>query len=636
MCDIHGRKLEYFCLHHEDYCCGKCKHTDHAMHPCECLHVRDVYDRLQLEMEEHVQDLIRLRERSQRILDGSYQRNLLYRVNDEEIHLDKFYKDMKRKLKETKLKIKAFTADELSEHLRQQLNALVTKPTPKKFSKSERPKDMVQQMKHVKKLVRGVNGLLYSLPNYIEITVDSKFTKLLSYNNDPVVIRGRPKFMSYTQVSDDEFVISEDDDDETSELDENFDKFSDGNPDGKKRRNITYKAKEHQRVSNGVIFDDGADNTDSLSQIGVLKWNNNAPSFTLKGTTTRPAQNNILPAKRENKYEKQIAAVKERLRLPPVSLTPQPVKNRRENLTTNKSSRSMPDNELTDRPKEKLFLRHSKKFVVRDKIKLDGCEDALVLKDFIVLSMIDKVKKIDRKSLKLNVEMKLANCSTMCPIVGSQTQFALLQLQKCITVLDAQYGLTIVYKISIKQPYIDLCHIGNRDDGPIHPSFVFATVYKCHPKQPVNCVDIVHAKAVPRPGRPPVYDVIATGVEIADDNGKIKEIHGISGFADGHIVLGTGNAVMCINETGKIVWKTPAPRSVSGVFCTKSLIYVCIQDVKKVVTFNKAGFVTDENVLSELDVIPCKLSANWDVLLVKDYKSKSWTSVSFKQGLFII
>lgn len=633
MCDIHGRKLEYFCLHHEDYCCRSCKDKDHVLPPCECMHVRDVYDRLQLEMEEHIQDLIRLKDKSKRILDSSYQRNLLYRVNDEEIHLDKFYKDMKRKLKETKLKIKAFTSDELSEHLRQQLNALVSKATPKKFSKMERPKDMVQQLKYVKKLIKGSNGLLYSLPNYIEINIDTKFTNLLSYNGDPVVIRGRPKFLTRDLVSEEEFILSDDDENEHGESDENGEDMD--NVGEKKRKLVTYKAKEgYQRVSH--LTGDNGD--DAIAQIGVIKWQNNAPAFTLRGTTTRPAQNSLMTARRENKYEKQIEAVKARMRLPPVSLTPQPVKNRRDNVRTNRTSKSMPDDELADRPSKKLFLRNAKssKFIVRDKSKLDGCEDALILKDFLVLSLSDKVQKLDRKSMKLVVEMKLANCSTMCPIIGSHTQLAILQLQKCISVLDTLYGLSVVYKITIKQPYVDLCHIGNRDDGPIHPSYVFATIYRGYQRQPINCVDIVHAKAVHRPGRPPVFDIFASEVNISNEKGKIKEIHGISGFADGHIVLGTGDAVVCINEEGRIVWKTPAPYSVSGVLCTKALIYVCIQDAKKIVTFNKAGFVTDENVLSELQVIPCKLSANWDILLVKDFKSKTWTCVTFKHGLFIV
>lgn len=645
MCDIHGKKLQYFCLHHEKYCCQRCKHKDHELHPCECLHVRDVYDRLQLEMEEHIQDLVRLRDRGKRIIDGSYQRNLLYRVNDEEIHLDRFYKDMKKKLKETKMKIKAFTADELSEHLRGQLHMFVTKPAPNKFAKNDQPKDMVHQLKNVKRQIHAANSLLYSLPNYIEVTVDPKFMKLLSYNGDPVVIRGRPKFMSYDQVSSDEEYNDADADEvnlfEFSESGVNGDAGSEKETiEEKNRRLRTYKARETVR-SEPIYIDDrdekGTEKSDEVVN-GVLKWHNNAPSFTLSGTTTKPAQNSLTGAKRQNKYEKQIAAAKERLKLPPVSLTPQPVKNRRDQIITKLSSKSEPDDVVSDKPIRKLFLRHGKntKFVVKEKFQLDGCEDALILKDSVILSLIDRVQKRDRKTMKLVVEMKLTNCSSMCAISGSNTQLAVLQLQKCITVLDTLFGLSVMYKIKIQQPYIDLCHVRNTDNGPYHPSYVFAALYKGFSKQPVNCVDIVQAKATHRPGRPPQFDVNAAEVNLTFSGQKIREIHGIGGFSDGHVILGTGDAVVCVNDSGKLVWKTPVPRSVSGILCTKSLIYVCVQDEKKIVTMNKAGFFTEENVIPDLEVIPCRLSANWDTMLVKDFKSKRWASVVFKHGLFLV
>jgi hypothetical protein len=224
----------------------------------------------------------------------------------------------------------------------------------------------------------------------------------------------------------------------------------------------------------------------------------------------------------------------------------------------------------------------------------------------------------------------------MCPILGSQTQFAVLQLQKCITVIDILYGITVVYKINIKQSYVDLCHIGNSDDGPHHPSYLFAALYKGYPKQPINCVDIVQARETRRPGRPPVFEISAHELTFESNDYKIKEIGGISGFSDGHIILGTGDAVVCVNQSGKIVWNTSVPRSVSGILCAKSLIYACVQDDKRVVTFNKAGFVIDDNVITDIGIIPCKISANWDTMLVKDFKTKKWAAIEFKHGLFLI
>lgn len=639
MCDIHGKKLEYFCLNHDSYCCRKCKITLHELQPCECLHVRDVYDRLQLEMEEKIQDFVQLRDRSQRILDGSYQRNLLYRVEDEEKHLEKFYKDMKKKFKETKMKIKAFTAEELSEHLRGQLHALIDKHVPVKFHKIDRPEDMLCQLKNVKKQIHSANALLYSLPNYIEIAVDTQFMKLLTYNNDPIVIKGRPKYMTWVS-SDDETDAA----DELAEIFENDDhaQAEDGQIHGKPKQNggRVIKAGKEVFTKSAPVKKFGylADGSESGPHSGVLKWHNNAPAFSVSASGPKQPLTNTKKERPPNKYEKQIEAVKNRMRMPPISRTPEVVRNIRERFQNKKTSRSVPDDVLTDRPVKKLFLKHEKssKFKVKERFQLDGCEDAIVLRDCIVLSLGDKLQKRDRKTLKLGIEMKLTNCSTFCAISGAPTHVAVIQLQKCITVLDTQFGISVIYKIKFKQDYLDFCHIGTTDDGPHHPSYVFAAIYKGHPNQPVNCVDIIQAKPTHRPGRPPMFDIKAQELVIDAAGYRPKVIHGIGGFPDRHVVLGTGDAVVCVNEAGKLVWKTPVPREVSGVLCTKSYVYACLQDEKKIVTFNKGGFVTEEDVIPNLDIIPCKVSANWDIMLVKDFKTKAWVSVIFKQGLFIV
>ncbi|KAH3859387.1 hypothetical protein DPMN_102107 [Dreissena polymorpha] len=639
MCDIHGKKLEYFCIQHETYCCRKCKAQTHDQHPCECMHVRDVYDRLHHEMEEHIQDVIRLRDRSQRILDGSYQRSLLYRVSDEETHLDKFYKDMKKKFKETKLKIKAFTSEDLSEESRGQLHGFIGKSVPQKFGKNDRPVDMMRQMKQVNKQVKLANMLLYSLPNYIEVEVDSKFMNLLTYSGDPINIRGRPKYMTQVSSDEEEFAFSDDGIETNHQLNE---EDFEVNENTAKLIKKTFKSKQAMTSSKSAPareYVDGLDDDDDVAQTGVLKWQNNIPAFKPVSTSTsggKPpglAESEKL-GKRENKYEKEIAAAKQRLKFPPISRTPEPIKNIRRQFENRKSVRSMPEKEtIKENVVQKLFLKNTK-FKVKKRFKLDGCEDALVLKDCILLSLGEKVQKRDQTTLQLGVEMKLAQCSSMCAISGSATQVAVLQLRKCITVIDTQFGLLVVYKIKIHQDYIDICHVGNSDEGPQHPSYLFAAVYKGIAKQPLNCLDIVQAKATHRPGRPPTFDAFAEEITIQGE--KPKVILGIGGFIDGHIILGCGDAVMCINHTGKIVWRTPAPFDVTGILCTKNLIYVCLQDKKRVVIFNKAGFVTEENVVPDLEIIPCRLSANWQTMLIKDFKTKTWTTVVFKHGIFIV
>lgn len=238
-------------------------------------------------MEEKIQEFLQLRDRSQRILDGSYQRNLLYRLNDEESHLDKFYKDMKKKFKETKLKIKAFTSDELSDTVREQLNALFAKSVPVKFGRNDRPQDMQQQLKSVKKQIHNANTVMYSLPNYIEIAVDPKFINLLTYNSDPIVIRGRPKYMAQVSTDDEMEVI--DDADDFSETEEDLNKQHVKTEEERKGR--SYMVGRNPNTSRSAperephILANGDDN-EALAYSGVLKWYNNAPAFSMSASGT--------------------------------------------------------------------------------------------------------------------------------------------------------------------------------------------------------------------------------------------------------------------------------------------------------------------------------------------------------------
>ena len=629
ICERHGKQLEYFCLHHGNHCCRTCKVKSHSDDDCECLHVCDVYDRLQLDMEEKIQDLVQLRDRSQRIVDGSYQRKLFYRVNNEEKHLDQFYTDMKAKFKETRLKIKAFTPEELSETLRDKLQSLFGEQLPTQLDRNDRPQDMQQQLKDATLLIRNANRLMYSLPNYIEIAVDQRFVKLLTYSDDPIVIIGRPKNRTQISTDDEMDIVYELNGDDSNRSRRKKPDSQNGPIYESGKEHLSTRLVSRKDTLDSTTADDGQGEISAHDE--VLKWYNNAPVFSRAASRTK-----LNNTRSPNKYERQIEVAKKKRSMPPLPRTPETVRTVRERIANKNSSRSMPDNVLTNNPVKKLFLSHvkSSKFKIKERVQLDGCEDAIVLKDSVILSLGNKLQKLDRKTLKLSVEMKLTNCSTLCAIMDSHTQVAVIQLRKCITVLDTQFGLSVVYKIKIRQGYLDFCHIGNTEEGPRHPSYLFAAIYKGFPKLQVNCVDVVQAKVTHRPGRPPVFD--AKAIEVMLPGGRPSLISGLGGFPDRHIVLGTGDAVICINESGKLVWKTAVPREVSGILCTKSYIYACLQDEKKVVIFNKCGFVTDEDVIPNLNIIPCKISANWDIMLLKDFKTKTWMSIIFKHGLFIV
>ena len=640
MCDIHGKRLEYFCMNHEDYYCRKCKIDKHDDYPCECIHVRDMYDRLQIEMEEQSQDLSGLRERCKRIMDGSFQRNLMYRVKDEEDHLDKFYKEMKKKLKETYVKVKAFTAEALSNDSLKILQTFVSRSNPVKFTRKDSPREMWFALKNVKKQIQSARQMLYGLPNYIEISIDPNFMKCLTYNGDPVIIRGRPKYVA--EVSSDEEIEQEDDiadalldDDGGGEIFSNTIDSS-NTKQGNNNRNVRtivnafgpnrVKAPLKRQKSNGLGVDFAKPNK-------TIKRDANLQSTQFGVYRDRPNSHQT-----PHKYASRVAAMKERFEkgIPPISTTPDAVKKIRETVPL-KGTKSLPDIDKVKQRSQSIGRKTEKKgkYILQNKMELEDCSDVVVVKDGIVLSSANSIRKIDKKTMKIISELKLVHSGAMCPVHATNL-IAVLQEKKCITLINTVKGLSIVYRVRVEKDYNEFCHVDTVDSGPIHPSFIFAATFRSADNLPINAIDVIRARETKRPGRPPMFEATVSNIPLYVQGIEVQKIFGISAFSDGKIVFGAPSALVCVTQTGKFLWKVAMQRDVSGVFCTSNFVYACVQDQRKIVTLNKMGYITDDNIIPNLDVIPCRISAFWDCLLVKDFKSKAWVSVLFKYGVFVL
>ena len=640
MCDIHGKKLEYFCLNHEDYYCRKCKIEKHDNYTCECIHVRDMYDRLQIEMEEQTQDLSGLRDRCRRIMDGSFQRNLLYRVKDEEQHLDKFYKEMKRKLKETQAKVKAFTAETLSNDALKLLQGFVSKSNPVKFTRKDSPREMWLALKNVKRQIQTSRQMLYGLPNYIEVSIDPNFMKCLTYNGDPVIIRGRPKYAP--EVSDDDEIENEDEGLDPALVEEDRallalddDWNSDSNRENGENKKMwrpengfgpaRVRAPVKRRKSNGL-------GVDFAQPSKAFKDDARLDVAQFSVYRDRPNSHQS-----PHKYAEKVAAMRERAEkgIPPPSSTPDNVKRLREKFPT-KGTKSLPDIGRNLRPRS-LGRRVEKrgKYTVQSRFELDNCVDTVVVKDGIVLSMGNSIQKRDRRTVKIISELKLSHAGKMCPIHGTN-YIGVMQDKKCIAIINTVKGLSIIYRFSIGKNYEDFCYVETIDTGPIHPSFVFAATFQSGENLPVNSIDIIQARETKRPGRPPMFGVIASNIPLDIEGVETQKILGVSAFSDGKIVVGVPKALICITKTGKFLWKVAVQRDISGVFCTSTFVYACVQDQRKIVTLNKMGYITDDNIIPDLDAFPCRISAFWDCMLVKDFKSKVWVSIVWKYGVFIL
>ena len=202
---IHEDKFkEYFCFHHQELYCPDCIIDKHTTSPCYSRNSKDSVT----EVKKHINDLVgqlRLQdERATRITNSkvaaAHTDDLLQKVWEVEHMLDRFHKNMKKKLQDAKTQIenatKILPADK--DHLKTvhslilQTKRLVEDKLRSANTKTqEGQNDILRLWKPLDGEVRHFGTVLYVVekrPFCVNVQADDSFMGLLSLNQEPVVV----------------------------------------------------------------------------------------------------------------------------------------------------------------------------------------------------------------------------------------------------------------------------------------------------------------------------------------------------------------------------------------------------------------------------------------------------------------
>ena len=272
--------------------------------------------------------------------------------------------------------------------------------------------------------------------------------------------------------------------------------------------------------------------------------------------------------------------------------------------------------------------QHSVYLIEKSTFTLEHCTDIAMMDDYIIASVGDSVQKRERKRMSFRQGITMPGAGILS-VIGETSEVAVLQRIGCITVLETNPGLSLLFKIMIDRPYIDMCYFESRVAGRGLPkqSPVFVVCYRTGESYFGDFVDLVQAKSTRYPGNPPNYSMdIRTIAEsgYGRNRSRFRGVSSVCVFRSTNIVVGSSKGLTCISKTGVLIWTIDLFRHVIHMLPCRTLIFVCIKDESRIMTVGKQGHVMEENVLPPLRFNPEKLCASNDVMMAKDSGKCYW------------
>ena len=115
----------------------------------------------------------------------------------------------------------------------------------------------------------------------------------------------------------------------------------------------------------------------------------------------------------------------------------------------------------------------------------------------------------------------------------------------------------------------------------------------------------------------------------SDKHSVVRSPNALAATSDGkRLIIGAESAVVCVRKTGEIVWTRPVVRFVASVCCDKGLVYVCIENERKLMILDEAGNNLCENIIPlGCDIVrPNRVSVERKQMIVREFSEKDWKS----------
>lgn len=273
---------------------------------------------------------------------------------------------------------------------------------------------------------------------------------------------------------------------------------------------------------------------------------------------------------------------------------------------------------------ETVYLVEKTSFVI------EHCFDIAILDEYIIATVGDSVQKRDRKRLTYRQGISMENASFLCKI-GETSEVAVLQKYLCITVLETNPNMFILFRITVDKPYTDICYLESLYGMPYgcpDPSPVFVGCYGRRDPPMSDFVEIVLAKKTKFPGRSPCYNLAAKTIAeggIGKQKSRFRGAKTVCSYQNRFVVVGASMGVTCIDKSGNLIWTVDMYKQVLHVMSFRTLIFVITEGEDRVSTVGQSGIVIAENVLPPGKLSPENLTAHDDILMVKHRTIHKWS-----------
>ncbi|KAH3857300.1 hypothetical protein DPMN_099906 [Dreissena polymorpha] len=616
VCEKHIQKFkEYFCFHHRELLCSDCVIEKHTKAPCSCGSLQDSITEVRLQIKELLGKLRLQEERARRIMESqvaaSHADELLRKISDVEKTLVKFYKSMKAKIRASKQQVAEMTkiSQPEKDHVTtlQSLIARTREHVENVIRPEKKRKDGVNEMfsiwtplEHETQNFDQALDDIETKPYCVGVRADEQFLKFISYDKSPLVVARDYKELPATPSKE-----------KTLQRMTSRNNVIQVEPDTP--RMMANGSPEVTTIPSPVM---ATRTMISLTTPALTKSNNAKKLYDF-----RPASSEDTP-----RHKKLVGA--------------SPVR-----LAGNSRSQSM-SHIFPKIATGELINRDTGKSIRDPELKLRGiqeisnfelpCGDILLLDGNLITIAESSLQKfsLDYKYIEsLHIRFPWRLCA-----IKDTANVAINHNTRFISIVSTDPSLQILYRIETEKPYSQICHMRTQilEDrfGKTKYHEYFALSHTTDLR--ADCVDLMKVSYDKNPFSNFTSNQVTKLVPLrtrtlisSDKHAVVRSPNALAATADGRrLIIGGESAVVCVRKTGEILWTRPVIRFVAGLCCDKGLVFVCIENERKLTILDEAGNNLIENLfpLGCNIVRPNRVSVEHHSVIVREFSEKDWKS----------
>ena len=622
LCEKHIQKFkEYFCFAHRQLLCSDCVIEGHTKSPCSCGSLQDSILEVRLQIKELLGKLRLQEERAKRIMESqvatSHSEELVRKIGEVEKMLNKFHRTMKSRLKEAKQKVveatKISQADKnhlstvqsliskTQKHIEDMINSKIAK-------KPEGASEILTVWTPLEKETQNFDLTLDNIetrPFCVNIRADEGFLDFISYDKNPLTV---------TNESEDKLPPS--------------------------------PAKEKRAPGTQYPIRESPEQDDENLPPKQVRINSES---TLGAAIPSPMsiRRTISLSSPPNKHggHAQKLYIDKRPYTQAVPLSPSLQSSSRQSPTRTilkqRTSQAFPKVETGD-----LVKRDTGCTFNNSDMRLKGihevsnfelpCGDILMIDGHLVTITETAIQKfsMDYKYLE---GLSLKCPWRMCALKDT-THVAVNHNTRFISIIATSPSLNVLYKIETEKPYSGICHMKTAilEDrfGRVKYHEHFALSHTTDLR--VDCIDIMTV----------VYDrnpfsnfqpnqttkVLPNRTRLligSDKHSVVRSPNSMTATSSGkRLIIGAESAVVCIKKTGEIIWTRPVAKFVASVCCDKGMVFVCIENERKLMVLDESGNHLHENIfpLGCNIARPNRVSVERNLMIVREFSESDWKS----------